>query len=226
MLTLYHEIGMPIDLGYLLSIEFHHLEACISALAIQAVVERATSHRNGQSETPNTHEHRPSMLPDDRKLIDRTVSACCEVLNLATMMQVGGRLRYTPLRTRLSIISASILLLKAISLGGHLHEVKVSLGTLDQCIAGLRSCGVDDLDYLPRYAELVDKHLQRFREQFTLLQGQPGQDLVGKEPSRDDWVVRPFDPRIGPCSSERKVIPLGISSGSLDFLLELLDSSG
>ncbi|KAJ5368338.1 uncharacterized protein N7496_008098 [Penicillium cataractarum] len=226
MLTFHDETGMPVDLVYLLSIEYHHLEACISALVIQAVVERAEPQTNGQSEIPETHNPRPSMLPDDRTLIDKTVSACCEVLNLATIMQVGGRLRYTPLRTRLCIISASILLLKAISLGGLSHDVKISLGTLDQCIAGLRSCGVDDLDYLPRYAELVDKHLQQFREQFTLLQGQPGQNLVGKEPSRDDWVVRPFDLRIAPCSSDRKAIPLGISSNSLDFLLELLESGG
>lgn len=226
MLTFHDETGMPVDLVYLLSIEYHHLEACISALAIQAVVERAAPQSNSQSEISDTQNHRPSMLPDDRNLIDKTVSACCEVLNLATVMQVGGRLRYTPLRTRLCIISASILLLKAISLGGRQHDVKISLGTLDQCIAGLRSCGVDDLDYLPRYAELVDKHLQRFREQFTLLQGQPGQGLTGKEPSRYDWVVRPFNLKIALCSSERKAIPLGISSSSLDFLLELLDSGG
>lgn len=139
-------------------------------------------------------------------------------------MHLEGRLRYTPLRTRLCIVAASILLLKAISLGGRSHDLKVKMGTLDQCIAALRSCGIDDLDFLSRFAELVEQHLRRFRDQFTLLQDRPKPpgDGHANEPFGDDWVVRPFDPKIAPCSSDRKAIPLGIDSNSLDFLMNLL----
>lgn len=215
------ETGIPREPSYLLSIEYHHLKACISALSIQSVVERALLH---QPQTPDAPPHGPSLIPDDRDFIDKAISATCEVLGLATTLHLEGRLRYTTRRTRICIISASILLLKAISLGGREHDFKIKMGTLDQCIAALRSCGIDDLDFLPRYGELVKQHLQRFRDQFTLLQDrggphQPGEGATAKEPTGDDWKERPFDPRIAPCSSDSKTIPLGISFDSLDILM-------
>jgi hypothetical protein len=75
------------------------------------------------------------------------------------------------------------------------------MGNLDQCIAALRLCGIDDLDSLSRYGELIEQHLQRFHDQFILLQDcvgpdQPGEGPTAGEPTGDDWKVRPFDPRI------------------------------
>ncbi|KAJ5896143.1 uncharacterized protein N7473_005542 [Penicillium subrubescens] len=164
------------------------------------------------------------MHPKDRDHIDKAISASREVLERATAMLVEGRLRYAPRRTRVCIISASTLLLKAISLGGSAHDLKVKMGKLDQCIAALRLCGIDDLDFLSRYGELIEQHLQRFRDQFILLPDcggpdQPGEGSTAVEPTGDDWKVRPFDPRIAPWKSDSKAIPLGISFDSLDFLL-------
>jgi hypothetical protein len=149
------ETGMPSELSSLLRIEYHHLNACISALSIQAVVERALLQGATQPQTPNAPRHRPFMHPKDRDHIDKAISASCEVLERATAMLVEGRLRYAPRRTRVCIISASTLLLKAISLGGSAHDLKVKMGKLDQCIAALRLCGIDDLDFLSRYGELI-----------------------------------------------------------------------
>jgi hypothetical protein len=146
---------IPIVLSYLLQIEHHHLIACIIALSVQAVVERALSRGIAQPNFPENKDHRPSVLQEDRRFIDQTISASSRFLKIATDLQVERVLRYTPLRIRRCITSASILLLKASSLGGRSYELGVALGKLDQCIAALGSCGIDDLDFMPRYAELV-----------------------------------------------------------------------
>lgn len=206
----------------MLKIEYHHLKACIGASSIQAIVERALSQGMGQPEPPEYNDHRPSVLPDDRKFIDQTISASCRVLEMATDMQVEGVLRYTPLRIRNCFISASILLLKAIRLGGRSYMLRVAMGKLDQCIAALRSCSIDDLDFLPRYAELVNQHLPRFRDQLNLPQGcdenQPSGTPAANKPSEDVRVIPPWNPKIAPCPPDSKANPLGVGLHSPEFL--------
>jgi hypothetical protein len=217
-LTSLLETGIPSELSQLLRIEYHHLNACISAFSIQVVVERAQGAT--QPQTPNAPPHKVSVLPDDWKFIDETITASCEVLNCAMTLHLEGILRCTPVRTRICIISASILLLKAISLGGSEDDLKCKIGTLHPRIRALRLCGIDDLDFLSHYGELVGQHLQEFRDQFILLKDRGGLDQPAKQ---HDWKVRPFDPRIAPCPSDSRAIPLGISLDSLDFLIQTAD---
>lgn len=119
---------IPIELSYLLQIEYHHLKACISALSIQAVVERALSRGMVQPNPLENKDYRPSVLQEDRQFIDQTISASSRVLKIATDLQVERVLRYKPLRIRSCIMSASILLLKAISLGGPVIRITSRAG--------------------------------------------------------------------------------------------------
>lgn len=173
-----------------------------------------------QPNPPESKYHRPSVLPEDRQFIDQTISASSRVLKIATDLQVERVLRYTPLRIRSCIMSASILLLKAISLGGRSYELRVALGKLDQCLAALGSCSIDDLDFMPRYAELVKEHLPQLRKRLKQLQNsgdnQPSGTPAANE-SSDVWVAPLWNPKIAPCSNSR-TIPLGVHLHSLDFL--------
>lgn len=211
---------IPIELSYLLQIEYHHLKACISALSIQAVIERALSRGMNQPKTPVNKDHRPFVLQEARQFIDQMISASSRVLKIATDLQVERTLRYTPLHIRNCIMSTSILLLKAISLGGRSYELKVALRKLDQCIAVLGSCGIDDLDFMPRYTELVKEHLPRFRNQLKLSQNsgenQPSGTPAANE-SSDGCVAPLWNPTIAPCSNSM-TISLGVHLHSLDFL--------
>lgn len=211
---------IPIELSYLLQIEYHHLKACISALSIQAVIERALSRGMNQPRNPENKDHRPVVLQEDRQFIDQAISASSMVLKIATDLQVERVLRYTPLRIRSCIMSASILLLRAISLGGRSYELRVVLGKLDRCIAASGSCRIDDLDFMPRYAELVKEHLPQFRHQLKLLQNsgenQPAATPAANE-SSDGWVAPLWNPTIAPFSNIR-TISLGVHLHSLDFL--------
>lgn len=116
----------------------------------------------------------PCILPQDQKFIRDVVTDSGTVLEVATAMHSKGRLRYAPLRIIVCITSSSIFLLKAISLGARNSDLQVSLGTLDRCIAALRSSGTDDMDFSLRYAALIESMWHDFeRISFYLIRHQP-----------------------------------------------------
>jgi hypothetical protein len=84
------------------------------------------------------------------------------------MLAEEGILCYSPARVFLRITSASIFLLKAISLGARNHELQKSLGILDQCIQALRSSTLDDIHLSSRFGMLIDRHVKRFRRNFRV----------------------------------------------------------
>ncbi|KAL4922382.1 hypothetical protein BDW62DRAFT_217271 [Aspergillus aurantiobrunneus] len=152
---------LPPALTSVILIEYHHLKACTSALSIQAVVQRAVART-----TPESID--TCISAQDHVFIRAVVTSSRSVLELATAMASEGRLRYAPLRSLICITSSSIFLLKAVSLGARHADLQSSLDTLDRCIVALRSSGTDDMDFSLRYATLLEKHVARFRANFTL----------------------------------------------------------
>lgn len=161
-----HTIDLPDNLRPLVLIEFHYLRTYTNALSIQAVVERATA-RNVRRYGDLASEGLTScILPQDYKFISNVVLESTKVLEIAISMASVGMLRFAPHRALLSITSSSIFLLKAISLGVRNADLQASLNTLDCCIKALRSSATDDMDFSPRYATLLERHVARFRENF------------------------------------------------------------
>ncbi|KAE8405021.1 hypothetical protein BDV37DRAFT_293399 [Aspergillus pseudonomiae] len=150
----------------LLLIEYHHLRAYTSALAIQAVVERAVARGVSWIGDTSRESLDGCVLPHDQDFIRDVILSSSKVLEIATDMATKGMLRYAPLRTLVCVTSSSVYLLKAISLGAHHTDLQASLHTLDQCISALRSSGTDDMDFSLRYATLIEKHVDRFRANF------------------------------------------------------------
>ncbi|GMG15345.1 unnamed protein product [Aspergillus oryzae] len=164
--TLGYELGVFSD-GPLLLIEYHHLRAYTSALAIQAVVERAVTRGVSWIGETSRESVDACLLPHDQDFIRDVILSSSKVLEIATHMAADGMLRYAPLRTLVCVTSSSVYLLKAISLGVHHTDLQASLHTLDQCIVALRSSGTDDMDFSLRYARLIEKHVDRFRANFV-----------------------------------------------------------
>lgn len=153
-----------------LSIEFHCLRSLVNSLGIQAVVERANGKRSGintSSDHTNSSDLQTlqlSLRPTDFEFIQEVVDGCCQLLQTVNGMAELGLLRFCPVRTFLRIITASILLLKALSLGSHTTNLQASLGILEETIRVLRLSSLDDMHLASRYAALLDRHLITFRQ--------------------------------------------------------------
>lgn len=152
----------------LLFIEYHHLKLYTGALSIQAVVERALARGISATDKSQADVFKACVLTQDWKFIRDVILDSCKILQKATLMAQVGRLRYTPMRTLICITTASVLLLKALTLGPQHADLATSLSILDDSIASLRSSAIDDMDFSPRYATLMEKHVARFRASYTV----------------------------------------------------------
>lgn len=78
------------------------------------------------------------------------------------------QLQYLPIRIFLRIISTSVFLLKALSLGVRMAKLHESLRLLDQAILVLQSGGWDDdFHLIAQYATLLEIHVSRLRQTFA-----------------------------------------------------------
>ncbi|KAM5355129.1 hypothetical protein ACJ41O_001775 [Fusarium nematophilum] len=230
-----------------LLIEFHHLKACTSAISIQAVVARASS--AGFTANTNPEEVLSAFITSkDAKFLQEVISDSRRVLHIATMSDFRAQLPYAPARVKISVISASVFLLKALSVGSTHTDVHEALYILDQCTGALKSSPPDDMDFALRYATLIEKHTAQFRAHLTSVRGQgPSEQggrglLAGQEdgymaslnPQSEDlgfvsfdagdgdtWVSLPFDSSIAPFGGGCDQVSLGLDVDSLNFLWSL-----
>ncbi|KAL2214749.1 hypothetical protein CC79DRAFT_1263955 [Sarocladium strictum] len=150
----------------LLYIEYQTLRSFIYALFIQAVVERAIardiplkSHRDLLS---------TCFLGQDIENIREVMASTQEILRTAIEMGSMGTLRLLPTRQSISIVSSSILLLKAISLGVSNSDLQYSLSILDRCTAAMQvSSVIGELDFAARFANLIWEWTAPFKTAFV-----------------------------------------------------------
>ncbi|KAK1658121.1 hypothetical protein BDP55DRAFT_638112 [Colletotrichum godetiae] len=140
-----------------LSIEYFHLRACVGAISIQAVVRRAATANLDGVEKDSLAGY---MTTQDARFLQEVVSDSSEVLRIATQTSFQSHLAYAPASIRISVISASVFLLKALSLGSPATDVSTALRTLDRCVTALGRYPPDDMDFALRYAHLIEKHTQ------------------------------------------------------------------
>lgn len=174
----------------ILFIEYHYIKAYTNSLAVQAVVERALS--RGADRLGGDHDDilSRSMDPQDYRFINEVVASSRQILQKGIALVRSESLKFMPMRVLLRITSASLFLLKAISIGGPSIDLQVSLKILDESDAALRATPIDDMDLASRYATLIERHVTRFRHNFTssrqpdLPQGfSSGQPALGMEPT-------------------------------------------
>ena len=104
--------------------------------------------------------------PKEYKFVQEVIDASRSVLATAVDLAEADLLRYCPVRIFISVTSASIFLLKAISLGTRQSELDKSLVTLEKCIHALRYSTHDDMHLSSRYGMLLDRHVRKFKTQF------------------------------------------------------------
>lgn len=150
----------------------------INSLSIQAIVERTVSQsNNAATNSTASHETHPSQQPPDEllatsisasdySLVSEVIDAALQILKKTIALSRLGQLIYTPLRIYVRIVSASIFLLKAISLGARNTDIQSSLAVLDECIQALQSSPSDEVHLGSCYGTLLERHVRRFRRNF------------------------------------------------------------
>jgi hypothetical protein len=136
----------------------------INSIAVQALVQRARTR-----EGPRLEFNYDFLTPENRRdyrFIQEVTDASRQILEKAITLAETGSLRFAPVRVFLRVTSASIFLLKAISLGARNGELQKSFDVLDRCIQALRSSISDDIHLSSRYGTLIERHMNRFRRNF------------------------------------------------------------
>ncbi|KAH8588834.1 hypothetical protein B0O99DRAFT_524363 [Bisporella sp. PMI_857] len=169
--------GISDSMHDLLFIEYHYIRLYINSIAIQAVVERAQA-QDIASDGSSTRKgvFFTNVSGNDRAFNAEVIDAACQILRKTVYLSKAGTLCYAPVRIYLRVISASIFLLKAISLGVGNHDLHVSLGVLDECIQALQSNQrLDEMHLSARYGTLLARHVKRFRANFVTSLSRDGQ---------------------------------------------------
>lgn len=148
----YHEI---------LSIEYHYARIYTNSVGLQAAVERiASQEASGQGLPPNHID------PLDYAFIQEVIDGSLEILQIAIRLAETKTLIFSPIRIFFRITTASIFLLKGLSLGVGATKLRQSLNTLNQAIAALRSGALDDVHLGSRYATLLEIHVAQLQKNF------------------------------------------------------------
>ncbi|TDZ38723.1 hypothetical protein CTRI78_v010775 [Colletotrichum trifolii] len=221
-----------------LLIELHHLRACIGAIAIQAVVQRASGSNTSVARADGLASY---MTAKDVGLLQEGISDSSMVLEIATVSSFKTHLAYAPARIRLNVISASVFLLKAISLGSPATDVETALHTLDRCTTTFKAYPPDDMDFAMRYADLIDKHALNLKNSFVSSSGQPRGTSGGSKDTISSlaistgpvsdmeqpgfWRNFQFDSSLAPFGDSVDQLSQGFDIDSLNFLWNLSDIS-
>ncbi|TDZ22437.1 putative transporter [Colletotrichum orbiculare MAFF 240422] len=219
-----------------LLVELHHLRACIGAIAIQAVVQRASGSDTSVARADGLASY---MTAKDVGLLQEVISDSSMVLEIAAVSSFKTHLACATARIRLNVISASVFLPKAISLGSPATDVETALHTLDRCTMTFKAYPQDDMDFAMRYADLIDKHALNLKNSFVSSSGQPRGTSSGSNGTLSSlaistgpvsdmeqpgfWRDFQFDSSLAPFGDSVDQLSQGFDIDSLNFLWNLSD---
>ncbi|KAF2193127.1 hypothetical protein K469DRAFT_619721 [Zopfia rhizophila CBS 207.26] len=152
-----------------LCIEYQSARIFTNSLGLQAVVERTLAESNGTSASNSS----PQNIIDatDYSFIQEVVDGSLEILRIAIRLAETGVLMYAPVGIYLRITTASIYLLKGISICVGATKLRTSLDVLTRCIAGLRASAPDDMHLGSSYATLLEMHVDQLQKRFIPIGG-------------------------------------------------------
>ncbi|KIX05976.1 uncharacterized protein Z518_03950 [Rhinocladiella mackenziei CBS 650.93] len=174
----------------ILLVDYYYARMYIHSIAIQALVDRI-SNLSGGDEVWQDHEILRSKHAQDFASVNEVRESSGKILMTAVELRDQGVLRYCPVRLYLRIVSASVFLLKSISLGSREADIIASLRTLDRCIDALQTNCADDIHLSSRYATLMARHVQRFRRNFRVKKKAFVHPLMSPSRSRASSPFRP-----------------------------------
>lgn len=218
---------------------------------MQAVVQRVAVSSPSHSPKDGLDSY---LTGQDARLLQHVVSDSSRVIHIATSPRFGTILAYAPARIRISVISSSVFLLKAITIGAPSTEVPAVLHTLDRCTATFKRFPPDDMDFALRYAQLVEKHTSYLRGNLAPASTCPAAGGLGQDQNSSSYwsdlaaslsalpnervgdgdmgldlngtySLLPFDLSMAPFGDSANQLSQGFEINSLDFLWNLPEVS-
>lgn len=148
-----------------LFIEYQYARIYINSVGMQAVCQRAVS------EMDPKFDGRPLPTILDRQehgFINEVIDGGIQILERTIKLAEMDTLRFSPVRTFLRIITSSVFLLKATSLGIRNAKLHNALDALYRTITAMRLSNLDDMHLAARYATLLETHVTRLRYGFMV----------------------------------------------------------
>lgn len=154
---------LPKSSEQILFLDYCYVKTYTFSIAMQAVVERAKS--RGEFVALDFEFVRKE-TEKEYAFIGQVIDTSRSILATAVELAETRLLRYCPVRVFISITSAAIFLLKAISLGTRQSELSKSLEILEKCTHALRHDTYDDMHLASKYGQLLDSHIGEFKKGF------------------------------------------------------------
>jgi hypothetical protein len=145
----------------MLLVEYYYARMYINSIAFQALVERASQTSLGDIWLEQDFIRKE--YAQNARFIDDVRESSGHILRIAKALSDDGVLRHCPVRVFLRIVSASIFLLKTLSVGSREVDARASLEQLDGGIKALANNDDGDIHLSSRYAELIARHVRRFK---------------------------------------------------------------
>lgn len=142
-------------------VEYYYTRMYINSIAFQALVERASQTSLGDPWLEQDFLRRE--YAQDARFIDDVRESSGQILRIAKALSDEDVLRHCPVRVSLRVVSASIFLLKTLSVGSREVDAKASLEQLDGGIQAMMNNDSGDIHLSNRYAELIARHVRRFK---------------------------------------------------------------
>lgn len=136
----------------------------MNSLGIQGVIDRALGGVRPASAQANAAILNMPVNAIESEFIKEVIDGSCEILTSMNRFYESGTLRFCPVRIFLRVITASILLLKALSLGTRVTELQASLAVLETSISVFKTGTLDDMHIALRYGSLLEAYVIRFRQ--------------------------------------------------------------
>lgn len=156
-----------------LLLEYFHLRACSAAIAVQAVVEKTAIANTASVPDGSTTAFALHTSPQDAKFLQGVANDAGEVLRLATLTDFKQHMPYVSTRLRSVVVSSSVFLLKAVSVGSRGADIDPLLSTLEQSARVLQQLAPDDMCFASRSAMLIEKQTAQLRKSLV-----PSRDLA------------------------------------------------
>ncbi|KAF5671903.1 alcohol dehydrogenase V [Fusarium denticulatum] len=161
-----------------LEIEYQYTRTLISSVGLRAIAQRTLATRSSPTDT--LRGSISFFQESEDKSIEEAVDGSCSILRVLERLHIECCVRYIPVRIVLRSITASVLLLKALSLKPNYYKMEVSLETLSKGIAALRDINVDEMHLGPRYATLIEAHMIRLKDAVANSQSSPDVEISVK----------------------------------------------
>jgi len=200
----FERFRLPPYIRYILTIEYEYVRIYVNSLSLQAVVERCTNNAGtnagpGGSTTGSAAQLSPQTqnyygkLPlgqlggfgaADQEYVREVVDGCRNLLRtVVDGLLPGDYLKHAPVRTYFRIISGAMFLLKTFALGAPRADVEISIDLMDDTVAALRNCVVDDVHLGIRFADLLETLTSRLRNRFIQAPTMQAASTDGRSPN-------------------------------------------